>query len=246
MSNEVVQLIKSHRSIRKYKDDPIPDDVLTDILIAAQCAPTSNHFQAYSIIVVRDPEARKRISELCKGQLSIETCPVFLVFCIDYYRLHLACEKNSVPFDIDQIDHLVVGSVDTTLAVNNAYLTAKSYGLGGVMIGAVRKNAEQLSQLLRLPRYVIPLVGIALGYPDENPQQKPRLPLEGVAHNEFYRIENTLSALENYEMITEEYYTQRTNGERTEGWSKNISDYFTKQKRPEIRDFILRQGFNLK
>lgn len=246
MSNEVAPLIKSHRSIRKYKDEPIPDVVLNDILTAGQWAPTSNNFQAYSIIVIKDYESKKKVSELSKGQLWIETCPVFLVFCIDYYRLNLACEKNGISFDIDQLDNLIVGCVDTTLAVENVYLAARSFGLGGVMIGAIRNNIEQLSELLKLPRYVIPLVGMALGYPDENPQQKPRMPLRGVAHNEFYHIEDAISALKEYEAISEEYYSKRTNGERTEGWSKIISNHFTKQKRPHMKGFIVRQGFNVK
>lgn len=246
MPNEVARLIKSHRSIRKYKDEAIPDEVLNEILIAAQWAPTSNNFQCYSIIVLKDTEAKKKVSTLCEGQSAIETCPVFLVFCIDYFRINMACQKNGIKFDINQLDYLVVGSVDTTLAVENSYLMAKSYGLGGVMVGAVRKKAEELSELLQLPRYVIPLVGIALGYPDEEPQQKPRLPLRGVAHQEFYHIDNAVSALEEYENVTEEYYTERTNGDRSEGWSKTISDYFDKKKRPDIKDYIIRQGYSVK
>jgi len=132
------------------------------------------------------------------------------------------------------------------IAAENAFLTAKSYDLGGVMVGAVRKKAEQLSELLKLPRYVIPLVGMALGYPDEDPQQKPRFPLSGVAHNEFYSIDNAVSALEEYEDITEVYYAERTNGERSEGWSKTISNYFDKKRRPDIKDFIIRQGYSVK
>lgn len=245
-SNETSELIKSHRSIRKYKAEPIPDEVLSDILAAAQWAPTSNNFQAYSIIVVKNTESRKKLSQLCKSQVWVETCPVFLVFCIDYHRLFLACEKNDTSFDISQLDHLLVGCVDTTLAVENAFLTARSHGLGGVMIGAVRKNIEQFSELLKLPRYVIPLVGIALGYPDEIPQQKPRFPLKGVAHEEYYHEDQVISAIEEYEHITEDYYTKRTDGERTEGWTKNIADYFASKKRPDIKDFVIKQGFNVK
>lgn len=246
MPNEVAQLVNSHRSIRKYKDDRIPEEILEEILTAAQWAATSNNFQAYSIIVVKDAESKRKISELCKGQAWIEKCLVFLVFCIDYYRLCLACEKNGVNFNIEQLDHLIVGSVDTTLAAENAYLVARSNGLGGVLIGAVRKNITQVTELLKLPQYVIPLIGLALGYPDEEPQQKPRLPLSGVAHNEFYHIDNTISALEEYEMITEDYYAERTKGERMEGWSKNIANYFSTKKRPDIKDFIIQQGFNVK
>lgn len=246
MKNEIAQLIKSHRSIRKYKDETIPDEIIQDVLTAAQWAPTSNNFQAYSIIIIKDPDSKRKLSQLCKGQLWIETCPVFLVFCVDYYRLHLACKKNGVAFDCGQLDHLLVGAVDTTLAVDNAYITAKSYGLGGVLIGAVRKNAAQISKLLKLPRYVIPLVGLTLGYPAEDPKQKPRLPLTGVAHNEFYQHEDVISAIEQYEKITEQYYTERTNGERTEGWTKNIANYFLTKKRPDIKDYIMEQGFNVK
>lgn len=245
MPTEVTQLIKSHSSVRKYKDQPILDEVLKDIFTAAQWAPTSHNFQAYSIIVVKDPKARSKVSELCKGQRWIEECPVFLVFCIDYHRLNLACEKNGINLDINTVDNLLVGCVDTVLAVENAHIAAKSYGLGGVMIGAVRNNAEQLAEFLKLPHYVIPLVGMTLGYPDEEPQQKPRLPQNAVVHYEFYHEDNIRPAMEEYETLTEDYYTRRTNGQRTEGWSKIISNHFTKQTRPHMKDFIIRQGFNV-
>lgn len=246
MSNAVTQLIQAHRSIRKYKEKPITDAVLNDILASAQWAPTSNNFQSYSVIVIKDAVTKKKVAELCKGQSAVETCSVFLVFCVDYYRLYLACEKNGVEFDAEQLDHLIVGTVDATLALGNAHVAAKSHGLDGVMIGAVRKNSLQISELLKLPKYVFPLVGLALGHADEYPQQKPRFPYSGIVHNEFYHIDNTVSALEEYDTITENYYTERTNGEKTDGWSKKIADYFAKQKRPDIKDFILEKGFNVK
>ncbi len=247
MPNEVTQVIFNHRSIRSYTSDPIPDEILNDILTAAQWSPTSHNFQAYSIIVIKDPEAKIEVADFCRGQLWIKNCPVFLVFCMDYYRLKMACEKNGREMGVEEVENLLVGAVDTALAAQNAATAAESYGLGCVMIGGVRNHPEQISEYLKLPKYVVPIVGLSLGYPAETPWQKPRIPLRAVIHQEVYNGDEILqSAIDEYDAITKDYYSRRTEGKRTDCWSQQIADHFTKQARPHMKDFILRQGFNVK
>lgn len=247
MNNKTVKLLQEHRSIRKYTDKPIADFILENILKSAQWAPSSHNVQAYSIIVVKNQSIKKEISEICKSQKWIIECPVFLVFTADFYRLKNCSVMNGKPFYNEEIENLLVGSIDTALAAQNAFIAAKSYGLGGVFIGGVRRNPKRMTELLRLPEYVIPLFGMCLGYPliDEIPCQKPRLPKHGVIHEETYKTENTTECLKEYERISSDYYTRRTNGMRTEGWTKQMAEYFSEPRQPHLKSFLLDQKIGL-
>jgi len=246
MPNDTVKLIQSHRSIRKFTEEPIPDDILKDIVTSAQWAPSSHNVQAYSIIVVKNQDTKRRLSELCGSQKWIETCPVFLVFCADFYRLKLTCEMHGTNFEIHEVENLLVGAVDTALAAQNALLTARSYGLGGVMIGGIRNNPKVVAELLRLPRLTIPVMGMCLGYPAEDPGQKPRLPQELVVHEETYKADHMIAGLKRYEAVSADYYIRRTNGKQTSGWTKQMAEHLSQPRRPHMKQFIVEQGIELK
>jgi nitroreductase len=246
MKNETIKLIQNHRSIRKYTDKPIGDDILKTIVTSAQWAPSSHNVQAYSIITVKNQETKQKLSELCGSQKYVETCPVFFVFCADFYRLKLTSDMHSTNFEIDEIENLVVGSVDTALAAQNVFISAKSFGLGGVMIGGIRNHPEEVSELLKLPPFTIPIMGMCLGYPAQEPWQKPRLPQDIVVHEETYKTEHMIDGLMKYEEISADYYTRRTNGKRTRGWTGQMSEYLSKPRRPNLKPFIVNQGIRLK
>ncbi|QQE75967.1 oxygen-insensitive NADPH nitroreductase [Brevibacillus composti] len=246
MQTEVTQLMQSHRSIRRYTDEPIPEEVLADILACAQWAPSSHNVQAYSIIVIRSAEKKKQLAQYCGGQRWVENCPVFLVFCADFYRLKLACDMHGTDLAVDEVENLLVAAVDTALAAENTLVAARSHGLGGVMIGGIRNQPEEVARLLNLPPLTTPIMGMCLGYPDQDVAQKPRVPARGVIHEEEYRTEHLAEVLEEYEAISSAYYAQRTGGERAEGWTKQMADYLQKPRRPHLSAFLRQQGFPLK
>jgi nitroreductase len=246
VKNEVSSLLQNHRSIRKYKDEPIPDEVLAEILNSAQWAPSSHHVQAYSIIVVKNKETKQKLSAVAAGQKYVENCPVFLVFCADFYRLKLVSEMYGTPFEVDEVENLLVGAVDTALAAENAFITAKSYGLGGVMIGGIRNNLEEVKHVLNLPSYTYPMMGMCLGYPDQDIWQKPRLPQSVVVHLEQYHSDQMIDGLQEYEKVTADYYTWRTKGQRTFGWTKYMAEYLSNPRRPNVTSFLKSQGFKIK
>lgn len=246
MRNEVVDLLQSHRSIRSYKEEPIPGNILDEILTSAQWAPSSHHVQAYSIIVVDDQEKKKVLSEIAGSQKYVEECPIFLVFCADFYRLSLTCEMWDTNFEIQEVENLLVAAVDTALAAENALIAARSFGLGGVMIGGIRNNPSKVRDLLILPKYTIPIMGMCLGYPSQEPWQKPRTPKGAVVHyNQYQSKEKIVEGLSRYEEISSDYYKKRTNGTRHDGWTKQMAEYLSKPRRVHLKDFIKEQGFNL-
>lgn len=247
MDNTTIKLLQEHRSIRRYINKPISDFILDNILKSAQWAPSSHNVQAYSIIVVKNQNTKKRVSEICNFQDWIIDCPVFLVFTADFYRLKTSSSMNEKPFCNKEIENLLVGSIDGALSAQNALIAAKSYGLGGVIIGGVRRNPKCMTELLKLPKYVIPLFGMCLGYPlnAEIPWQKPRLPKEAVVHEETYKTKNIIEDLKEYERISADYYTRRTNGNKTEGWTKQMAEYFSKPRQPHLKQYLLDQKIGL-
>lgn len=239
-------LIQTHKSIRQFLERDIPQDVIDDLVESARWAPTSHNVQSYSIICIRKQETKKKLESLCGNQHYIAQCPVFFVFVMDFYRHSLVAEKYQTPFKMDETENLLVGAVDTALAAQNFFLTARSYGLGGVMVGGIRNQAKEVAELLCLPIYTVPIMGMCIGYPDQDPLQKPRMVKQAIYHEETYQLTNMDQYLDEYEAITEDYYTKRTNGKKTDGWGKQMSSYLAKPRRPELTDFLKNQGFPLK
>ncbi len=184
---EILALLKSHRSIRKYKPELIPDDLLNNILSSARQAPTSSNFQAYSIIVVKDKQTKKTLAHFCGDQPWVESCPVFLVICPDLYRLEQVCRLRNYKLNDRYIETFIVAVVDAALVAQNILVASEASGLGVCMIGGIRNNPDQVCELLKLPQKVFPLMGICLGWSDHEPMIKPRLPRGLVIHNEEYR-----------------------------------------------------------
>ncbi len=198
---DVFEILASHRSIRRYKSDPIPEDLLTRILDSARQAPTSSNLQTYSIIVVTDPSKKDKLAGYCGNQSYVAGCPVFLAMCPDLRRIERVCELRGYQFTDRYIEMMMVAVVDTALVAQNIVVAAEASGLGICMIGAIRNNPAQVSDLLKLPERVVPLMGICLGYPDHEPMIKPRLPRELAVHREEYRDDHLADLIADYDRI---------------------------------------------
>ena len=153
---------------------------------------------------------------------------------------------HNATFEAEGVQNLLVGTVDTSLAAQNALLAARSYGLSGVMMGGIRENPKRVIELLNLPQLTFPLFGMCLGYPDGTQWQKPRLPSELVVHQETYQTESLSSGLEKYEKATADYYTKRTKGKKTVGWPTQMADYYSRAHIPKLKAILLEQGFKMK
>ena len=137
--NATIDLLQSHRSIRKFTDQKIPHELLLDLIRAGQCAATSNHVQAYSVIHVVNPDNRRAIAELAGGQAYIAECSDFLVFCADMKRSTEAAERAGADVIRGTTEQLVVASVDTALMAQNVAIAAESatFGLTEVRLGLI-------------------------------------------------------------------------------------------------------------
>ncbi len=161
--NQVIDLLKNHRSIRKFKPAPVTDVQVRNIIEAAGAASTSNFIQAYSIIRVSDKNVRSQIAELTGPQPWVAACPLFLVCCADLKRSEEACLFEQKTMAAGYSEQFIVATVDVALAAQNAMIAAESLGLGGVFIGGIRNNPEKVCQLLKIPNHVYPVFGMCLG-----------------------------------------------------------------------------------
>jgi nitroreductase len=244
--NDVIRLINSHRSIRKFTDQGIDDVLLKEIIEAAQWASSSSFVQAYSIIGIKSHENKKLLAQLCGDQSYIETCPVFLVFCADLNRLKMACTLHKTEMVGEYTESFIMATVDTALAAQNTMIAAESLGLGGVYIGGIRNNPEEVSKLLNLPEFVYPVFGICLGYPAQDPGSKPRLPLEAIYKEEAYDTEDDFSGIEAYDEKISAYYVERTRGKRNDSWTQQMAQKMQAETRPHMKDFLKSKGFEMK
>ena len=182
-----IETIFRHRSIRRYKPDPVPDEILDEILEAGVRASSSGNMQTYSIIVTRDRALRERLFVPHMEQSMVLDAPVLLTFCADFHRMRKWLRLNGAPDNFDNFMSFMIAAIDATLVSQNVALAAESLGLGICYMGSTLANCDQIGRILELPQGVFPVVGFSLGYPDENPAPRDRLPLEGLVHQETYR-----------------------------------------------------------
>lgn len=241
--NETVSLLKSHRSIRKFLAKPLPEGLLEQILEAGQSAATSSFLQGATVIRVRNPDSRKKLAAYAGNQPYVESAAEFLVFCADIRRAGNCCEKYQKPFSGEFTEHFIIATVDAALMAQNTVVAAESFGLGICYIGGLRNNPRQVSDVLQLPTGVYPVFGLCLGYPDQNPEIKPRLPLSVILKDEVYSDSNDGAAIDVYDEQIREYYRSRTGGGHGICWSEQVATLLSEKARPHMRGFLAEQGF---
>ena len=204
--NNTIEIIKNHRSIRQYLDKDISNNIIDEIVKSAQAMPNSINGQQTSVIVVRDKAKREKLAELTGNQRYVAEAPVFLVFVMDFYRTYLAAKKNNVEQKINEyIESIEVGSIDVGIALGAATIAAESLGLGVVPIGGIRKNPEEVIELLELPKYTFPLVGLVVGYPADKSHKKPRISFDSFRHLDKYDKKTVESSIDSYDDEMAEY-----------------------------------------
>ncbi|WP_019913989.1 oxygen-insensitive NADPH nitroreductase [Paenibacillus sp. HW567] len=244
-TNETLELLNRHVSVRQYLDKPVSDGQLAAIIEAGQMASTSSSVQAYTVIAVTDPALKAKLSALSGNQAYIVQCPVFLVWCADLYRLRESSAPHLQGAESyeDTTENLIVATVDVALAAQNAAVAAESLGLGIVYIGGIRNHIAEVSGLLGLPELVYPVFGMCLGYPAGASGLRPRLPLEAVLHHNSYQAETTVEQVKVYDEITRDYMRERTGGQKDTPWSEMMAGRLAKPDRLHMKEFLLQKGF---
>lgn len=239
--NEMIEMLLNHRSIRKYKDKPINEEMIETIVSSAQMAPTSSHFQAYTIIEVKDKKKREFLAEEAGGQEWVIKAPLVLLFCGDLHR----GEKYYDDIDVSvfkNTEQYTIGTIDAALAAMKALIAAQSLGLGGVFVGGIRNNVEGISEEFKLPELVYPLFALCIGYPDDDPELKPRLPQGVVRKVDFYDESRDRELIDEYNKTMSNYYLERTNGQEGNNWTQRCGSYLRGKTRNDVGKFFREIG----
>lgn len=248
--NETITTILNHRSIRHFKDKQLSEEQIKSIVASAQAASTSSFIQAYSIIGIKDMDKKRKLAEIAGNQEYVAQNGHLFVFCADLSRHELIgeMEGKDVLVSIESTEKFMVALIDAALAAQNAAIAAESMGLGICYIGGIRNNLEAVKELLKTPERVIPLFGMTVGYPERINDQKPRLPLEHVYHEEEYQQDKKvyLRQLQEYDQIISTYYEQRTDGKRKDRWTEQIANMLGNQTRMYMKEFVQKNKMNLK
>lgn len=245
--NELLQSLLSHRSIRAWEDRPVEKELLDQIISAVQAAPNWVNLQHVSVIAIQDKENLEKFSRLCGNQKHIARAAVFLIFCADFYRAWLACRAKGQDFSAvtSNIDTLLVGAHEAGIALGTAVAAAEACGLGTVPIGDVRLHSLAMIEELNLPKYVIPMIGLCLGYPAAVPGQKPRLPQKAMFFEEKYDPDAAAPLLERYDETYAAYLKERPWNNRVGNWTQLAADFYKPPYAhyPETPEMLHRQGF---
>lgn len=244
--NEIIDLLKCHRSIRKFTDHPVDQELVETLVQAGQCAATSSFIQACTVIQVHDKSARDKLCTCAAGQMYVKEAPIFLVFCADMKRHKLACDMHDSPMLSGFTEQFLTASLDCALFAQNVLIGAESVGLGGCYIGAIRNKIAEVDQILDLPELVYPVFGMCLGYPDQDPETKPRLPGPVVLKHDRYDHHHDRELIETYDDRVRQYYQSRTGGTKDNSWSEQISEMLVNESRPHMLDYLKLKGFLLK
>ena len=255
ITTPVIEQIHRHASIRQYKPEPVAGEWIEAIVAAGQRAATSSNLQTYAVIAVTEPAKRAALAQLAGDQAHIVEAPVFLAWCADLSKLDRATQLRQLPHSHETVESFLIAAIDVALAAQNAVLAAESLGLGTCYIGGLRNHPREVIELLGLPPLMFPITGLTVGWPDAEPNHRPRLPQRAILHWESYSRAEEDAALHEYDqtMIATGIYNNRQvpapgrPGQTEEyGWLEHSARRVSQPLRVELGRVLREQGFALK
>ena len=249
MPNNMIKKQLNHRTIREFKDMEVPDEIYNTLLEVARRTATSIGMQQSSIIRVTDSDLKVKISKIC-NQEYVARAPILLIFIVDTYRNHqIALEQGIDSKNSSDMDRFFQGFTDAALSAQNIVNAAESMDLGAVYLGSVLNDVWKLCDLLELPQYTFPVIGLGIGYPNQDPQLKPRMDVNlRVFENHYEKMDNYMEKINDYDKQMQTYYDLRDDNKAMDKFSQQVVDRLTNVsiKRQDIVNAIVSQGFDLK
>ena len=181
-----MKTLDNRRSIRKYSDRDVPEKLVSRLLTEAERTQTMGNLQLYSVVVTRDEKMKARLAEAHFNQPMVTGAPVVLTFCADYRRTSVWAENRNAAPGYGNFMSFVNAATDALLYCQTFCNLADEEGMGYCFLGTTIYNPQMIVDILKLPQLVMPIATITLGWPDENPQQTDRLPIEAIVHDETF------------------------------------------------------------
>jgi len=182
-----MDFLNQRRTIRKYTDKPIDSELMNRLLTAACRASNTGNMQAYSIVLTTDADIKKQLAPTHFNQPMTTQAPAVLTFCADFNRFTKWCAQRNADAGYDNFQSFIASAVDAIIAAQTFCVAAESEGLGICYLGTATYNAGEIIDILKLPKLVVPVTAVTVGYPAETPDLTDRLPLRAVVHQETYQ-----------------------------------------------------------
>src|SRR5574344_1851415 len=195
--------IKNRKTIIKYSDKIVSDELLNKLLEEAEHTPTMGNLQLYSIIVTRSEDVKKALLPAHFNQPMVTEAPVVLTICADFRRTTIWAENRKATPGYDNFLSFINAATDTLLYTQTFTNLAEEKGLGTCFLGTTVYMPQLIIDALKLPQLVFPVATLTIGWPDECPSQSDRLPLESIIHEEEYQ-DYTSSDIDKYYKEKEE------------------------------------------
>ena len=182
-----METIKTRKSIRKYADKEVSDSLLRSLLADAERTQTMGNLQLYSVVVTRSEEMKAKLAPAHFNQPMVKGAPVVLTFCADFRRTSAWAENRKAVPGYDNFLSFMNAATDALLYCQTFCNLAEEQGLGLCYLGTTVYMPQMIIDTQKLPKLVMPVATITLGWPDENPPLSDRLPLDAIIHSEEYR-----------------------------------------------------------
>ncbi len=183
----MTDVLKNRTTIRKYTDQPIAAELLNELFEVACRAANTGNMQVYSLVVSQSATIKQALAPAHFNQPMVTQAPIVITFCADFNRFNQWCVQRDAKPGYDNFLSFMTAAIDTLLVAEHFCVAAESKGLGTCYLGTTIYNAQQIIDVIHLPKYVVPMITLTVGYPAETPRQVDRLPLEGVVHYETYQ-----------------------------------------------------------
>ena len=229
--NEVIKLLKSHTSIRKFNERKIPDEQVQHIIESAMQGATAGNMMAYSIIKIRSKDTLSKLAKSCDDQPFIANADLALLFVADNYKWHKFYEQRNISETFPDykgpcISDFMLGVEDGMIAAQNAVIAAESLGIGTCYIGDIMENYEYHKELFNLPQYTMPIALVVMGNYDTKPKIRDRFDKSYVVFDEIYPT------------ITEEFINDLFLKEESKDSEFAIKFYKRKMDAPFFKEMI--------
>lgn len=239
------------RTCRTFTDEPVPDSLIDSLLTRAAHAPTTGNMQLYSVIVTRDPDARKALAECHFNQPAATGAPLLLTFCADFHRFCRWCRLSQAEPGYDNFQGFTTAMLDTVILTQQFNTLAEMHGLGCCYLGTTTYTAPKIASLLKLPQLVVPVCTLAVGRPAAKGDDCGRIPAHAFIHNETYRPDTDDAILGHY---AEKEARDDSKRFCCENSKQTLAQVFTDVRYTREmmesfsivwRDFIRQAGFNI-
>jgi nitroreductase len=222
-----IETMLAHRSVRKFTSQPVDDALLAELVECGIRASNTGNMQLYSVIATTREPLRSELCKLHFGQCA--TAPLWLTVCVDVARYHHYCRVNQCDEPYGNLLWFISALVDASLCAQNICVAAEDKGLGFCYLGTVNYNTRQIAELLQCPKGVVPVIAIAMGYPDEEPRRSERLGQDAILYRETYHVPTDDELVASHRVRDDDPFNKRM---VEENGTRNYCEIFTTKRYP--------------